>query len=78
MVNRGSLTMFRSLHDSFVFLVLNYETLTCGAIRQPGEQQLAAPLPSVYMREVESGEGGLDFKALRHGEFWSQDHASAN
>lgn len=48
------------------------------AIRQPGEQQLAAPLPSVYMREVESGEGGLDFKALRHGEFWSQDHASAN
>lgn len=70
--------MFRSLHDSFVFLVLNYEMLTRGAIRQPGEQQLAAPLPSVYMREVESGEGGLDFKALRHGEFWSQDHASAN
>lgn len=52
--------------------------LTCGAVRQPGERQRAAPLPPVYMREVAGGEGGLDFKALRHGEFWSEDHASAN
>lgn len=44
------------------------------------EQQLAAPLspPCVAAREVESGEGGLDCKALRHGTFSSEDHASAN
>lgn len=29
LANRGSLTMFRSLRDSFVLRVLNYEMLTC-------------------------------------------------
>lgn len=52
--------------------------LTHGAIRQRGEQQLAAPFSFVYMLGVESVEGGLDFKALRHGKFSSEDHASAN